>query len=61
MKTQPWQLAQQIAGEFRTLESLLTQQARLEIDIVNERARIKKMVTEALEAFSEELKQSATE
>jgi len=61
MKTQPWQLAQQIAGEFRMLESLLTQQARLEIDIVYERARIKKMVTEALEAFSEELKQSATE
>lgn len=61
MKTQPWQLAQQIAGEFRMLESLLTQQACLEIDIANERARIQKLVTKELEAFSEELKQAATE
>lgn len=61
MKTQPWQLAQQISREFTVLEDLLQQQTRLEITISNERSRINKVVMKALEAFIEEHKQATTE
>ena len=54
MKTQPWQLAQQISGEFTVLEDLLQQQTRLEITINNERSRINKLLSKFLEAFIEE-------
>lgn len=49
MKTQPWQLAEQIAAEYRTLEELLKEQVRLEAQIGRERLRINKTIKQALE------------
>lgn len=61
MKTQPWQLAEQIAAEYRTLEELLKEQVRLEAQIGRERLRINKTIKQALEAFEKESsEQSAT-
>ena len=52
MKTEPWRLAAQIVGEFKTLESLLQQQALLEVQIEQERRNIQNRIQKALEAFS---------
>jgi len=52
MKTEPWRLAAQIVGEFTTLESLLQQQALLEVQIEQERRNIQNRIQKALEAFA---------
>lgn len=61
MKTQPWDLAQRIAGDFAVLEDLLQQQVRIENAIQKERSRIHKLIVKALEEFSAEHEQTATE
>lgn len=52
MKTEPWKLASQIVAESAVLEDLLVKQARLEMEIVNERRIIATRITKALEAFA---------
>lgn len=60
MKTQPWQLAEQIATEYKVLEELLKEQVRLEAQIGRERLRINKTIKQALEAFEKESSEQTT-
>ncbi len=52
MKTEPWKLASQIVAESAVLEDLLVKQARLEMQIENERRIIATRITKALESFA---------